>query len=254
MQAHMVLVANGGLGNTIDELELNKTLCDKHNVPIAGVIINKVKREKYDQTQYYLGKALMDRWGIPLLGVVADRNFLGCPALADVENLFPGAPLVSGQEHRLRHYTVDSLNLVATSLEVFLKNLRTDPSRTLYVCHASRNDILLGFLMESQQRLRKNETSEWEAALVVTGCEDFPVSTQVLEIITSMPNAPPVLLAPPPTRQVMHELIHYTPKLNFQDENRVAAAIDHYEPYINFDLLLERRQALWEEQQQHKEA
>lgn len=234
--AQMILVANGGLGNTIDDLELNKTLCDKHGVEVAGVVINKVKPDKYEQTKHYLGKALRDRWGIPLLGVVPDRNFLGCPALADVEGLFDGASLVAGHEHRLRHYTVDDLNLVATSLEVFLRNIRNDPSRTLYVCHASRNDILLGFLLESQHR------PDWEAALVVTGCGEFPVSTQVLEIITSMPGAPPVLFAPPPTREVMRDIINFTPKLNFEDENRVATAIAHYEPHIDFDLLLERMQ------------
>lgn len=232
--ARMVLVANGGLGNSVDELELNKALCDKHGVEIAGVIINKVLPEKYEQTKYYLEKALHDRWGIPLLGCVPDRAFLGCPALADLERLFPGAMLVSGLDHRLRHYTVQDLNLVATSLEVFLRNLRTDPSRTLYVCHASRNDILLGFLMESQQR------PDWEAALVVTGCHDYPVSDQVLQIITSMPSAPPVLLASPPTRQVMHDIHHFTPKLNFEDGHRVEAAAAHYEPYIDFDLLLSR--------------
>jgi dethiobiotin synthetase len=40
--AKIVLVANGGLGNSFDELQLNRTMCEKVGVEIAGVIINKV--------------------------------------------------------------------------------------------------------------------------------------------------------------------------------------------------------------------
>jgi hypothetical protein len=36
-------------------------------------------------------------------------------------------------------------------------------------------------------------------------------------------------------------MIHrYTPKLNFEDASRAQTAVHHYEPYIDFDLLLER--------------
>jgi BioD-like phosphotransacetylase family protein len=238
VDGRIVLVANGGLGKSFDELELNRVLCQQHGVEIAGVIVNMVKPEKYDQTKHYLTKALKDRWDVPLLGCVPDRPFLGCPALSDLERLFEGSCLVTGQDHRLRHYQVQDLYLVATSLEVFLKSLRLNPPRTLYVCHSSRNDILLGFLMEAQ-----NRGAGWEAALVVTGCEEHPISTQTLEIVTSLPrqqSQPPVLVTPHPMRQAMESIHNYTPKLNFEDGHRVNVAVDHYEPYINFDLLLER--------------
>lgn len=234
LNARMVLVVNGGLGKAIDELEINKVFCDKFGVDVAGVIVNRVVPEKYEQTKHYLTKALRDRWGVPLIGLIPDRPFLGCPAIADMERLLEGSQLVSGKQYRMRHYTVQDLNLVATSLEVFLKNIRRDPERTLYVSHASRSDILLGFLMESQQRGR-----DWEAAIIVTGCADHPISRQVMEIVTSMPDAPPVLMVPKPTHQVMEAIHKFTPKLNSEDANRVGVAVNHYEPYINFDLLLQ---------------
>mmetsp|Transcript_8633 Transcript_8633/g.11423 ORF Transcript_8633/g.11423 Transcript_8633/m.11423 type:complete len:361 (-) Transcript_8633:319-1401(-) len=236
--AKMVLVANGGLGNALDELELNKVFCDKFGVDIAGVIINKVLPDKYEQTKYYLTTALRERWGMdsPLLGLIPDRPFLGCPAIADMERLFAGSHLVSGQEHRYRHYTVQEINLVATSLEVFLRNIRqVDSNRTLYVSDASRSDILLGFLMEAQQR-----GSDWEAAMIVTGCDECPVPQHVLDMAKSSKDLPPILLAPDSTAEVMKNLHRYTPKLNFEDNHRVKTAITHYEDYIDFDLLLER--------------
>ena len=77
--ARMLLVVNGGLGNAFDELDLNKVFCDKYGVEIAGVIINKVMPDKYEQTKYYRSKALKDNWGkdVPLLGLIPDRPFLG---------------------------------------------------------------------------------------------------------------------------------------------------------------------------------
>ena len=120
--ADMVLVVNSGLDSAFDELELNCVLCQHYNVPIAGVIINKVHPEKYNQTKHYIRKALKKHLGVPLLGCIPDQPFLGCPALADLKQLF-GGKLVSGHEHHLCHYKVRDLNLVVTSLSVFLENL-----------------------------------------------------------------------------------------------------------------------------------
>jgi hypothetical protein len=83
-----------------------------------------------------MGKAMMQAWGVPLLGCIPDRAFLGMPALADLENLFK-SKLVSGKEHRFRHYSTSDINVVTTSLTRFLENLREKPPR--YVpCSASR--------------------------------------------------------------------------------------------------------------------
>jgi len=94
--ADMILVANGGLGSTFDELELNRVLCEQHGVNIAGIIVNKVKLDKYEQTKHYMGRAFMSMWAVPLLGVIPDRPYLGCPALADLERLFK-TEMVSGK-------------------------------------------------------------------------------------------------------------------------------------------------------------
>jgi len=104
MGADMVLVANGGLGSAFDELELNRVLCHHHNVRLAGVILNKVKPDKLEQTKDYMARAMMKAWGVPLLGCVPDRPFLGCAALADLERLFK-SELICGHQHKMMHYS-----------------------------------------------------------------------------------------------------------------------------------------------------
>jgi BioD-like phosphotransacetylase family protein len=232
--AKMVLVANGGLGKAFDELELNRVICEHYNVPIAGVIINKVQNDKYDQTKHYLEKALHDFWGVPLIGCIPDRPFLGCPALVDLERNLEGS-FISGQDHALRHYAVSDLNLVATSLTVFLEQLRSRPSRTLYVCHASRNDIVLGFLGEHQRRQNRGE--RLEAALIV--CEGHELDPHLVDML-ALNNDPAILVVPQPTSSVMEKIHSFTPKLHSGDSSRVTATVNHYEPYIDFDLLLQQ--------------
>lgn len=120
-----------------------------------------------------------------------------------------------------------------------MENLREKPSRTLYVCHASREDILLGFLAEYQRRCSRHEP--FESALVVCGRPDrFTLDPHVVDLICATENAPPILTAPYTCREVMEMIHNYTPKLNMDDGHRVSTTVDHYEPYINFDLLLER--------------
>eukprot|EP00980_Cylindrotheca_fusiformis_P016602 scaffold4973_cov135-Cylindrotheca_fusiformis.AAC.20 len=246
--ADMVLIANGGLGKAFDELELNRILCQHYGVRIAGVIVNKVIPDKYEQTKDYMSRAMMKAWGVPLLGCIPDRPFLGCPALADLETLFD-TKMLSGQEHRFRHYNVDDINVVTTSLTRFLENLREKPSRTLYICHVTRDDLIVGFLGEylrSQNSTNNNggddsnNSRPFEAALLVCGRKKkYNLSKEVREMLTGVEGCP-VMVVEKATHDAMTSIHTFTPKLNIDDTNRVNVAVDHYEPYIDFDELARR--------------
>eukprot|EP00581_Thalassiosira_minuscula_P000515 CAMPEP_0183747444 /NCGR_PEP_ID=MMETSP0737-20130205/67268_1 /TAXON_ID=385413 /ORGANISM="Thalassiosira miniscula, Strain CCMP1093" /LENGTH=428 /DNA_ID=CAMNT_0025983157 /DNA_START=463 /DNA_END=1749 /DNA_ORIENTATION=- len=263
--ADVVLVANGGLGRAFDELELNRSLCLQYGVNIAGVIINKVQPDKFDQTRNYLTKAIQQMWtgpngepAPPILGVVPDRPYLGCPALADVESAF-GSVLLSGSDHRYRHYDVGSnvqgrsigMSMVTTDLAAFLRTMQRQPdsARTMFICHVTRDDVILGFLGEYRRRVRRG--IPFQSALVIcTGCDDglgdssneLELSAEVCEMITDLgPAGPPVIVAPGYSpADAAKQIRTMTPKFNASDERRVSRATEHYEPYIDFDLLLER--------------
>lgn len=239
--ADVILVASGGLGSAFDELELNRVLCQHYNVRIAGVVINKVKRDKYDQIKKYMAKAMMQSWGIPLLGCIPDDPYLGCPALRDLEMLFK-TKLICGEEHRYRHYNTEDINVVTTSLTRFLENLRLKPSRTLYICHVTRDDLIVGFMGEFQRRKEK-EDHPFEAALLICGRKGkYQLSQEVMDMLQGMEGAP-VMSVELSTRDAMDKIHRFTPKLNIDDVNRVNAAIASYEPYIDFDELLRRTQS-----------
>ena len=236
--ASMVLIANGGLGSCFDELELNRNLCESHNVSVAGVIINKVIPSKYEQTKDYMERAMEKHWNLPLLGCIPDRPYLGCPALMDLERLFK-TQMISGEAKRFQHYTVTDINLVTTSLTRFLTNLREKPTRTLYLCHVTRDDIILGFLGEYQRR--KDLNQPFEAALIICGRNNkYSLQDELKDMIVYHGQDAPILTSPYTTHHTMEMIHKFTPKLNIHDAGRVDAAVKHYEQYIDFDALLSR--------------
>ncbi len=197
------------------------------------------------------------------LSCIPDRPFLGCPALADLEKLFD-TELVCGNMHRFRHYSVKDMNLITTSLTRFLENIRskviymipifccsnrchTTPHilyrsklpRTLYICHVTRDDIILGFMAE-YQRSRREEERPFEAALLVCGRKDkYQMADEVRDMFEGLEEAP-VMVVGYSTHEAMQMIHDYTPKLNIDDKNRVRKAVEHYEPYIDFEQLLRR--------------
>jgi hypothetical protein len=159
-----------------------------------------------------MAKAMMNAWGIPLLGCIPDHAYLGHPALMDLENLFK-TKLISGEEHRFRHYSTEDINLVTTSLTRFLENLRDKPPRTLYICHVTRDDLIVGFMGEHQRRRLQGE-KPFEAALLICGRKaKYHLSQEVADMLRGMQGAP-VMEVGISTRAAMSMIHNYTPKLN----------------------------------------
>ena len=67
----------------------------------------------------------------------------------------------------------------------------------------------------------------------------YQLSPEVSEMMEGVDNAP-IMVVNGTTHEAMRKIHDYTPKLNIHDTNRVSVAVDHYEPYIDFDELLRR--------------
>ena len=153
------------------------------------------------------------------------------------------------------------LSMITTDLAAFLRTMQRQPesARVMFICHASRDDVILGFLGEYRRRARRN--IPFQSALVIcTGGDDefegvvgdddddvvssgdVALSTEVCEMITDCGCAgPPVLVASGVSpAEAAKRIRTMTPKFNASDERRVSRATEHYGPYIDFDLLLER--------------
>ncbi len=104
--AGVIMVVEGGIGNTIDQLNLSLALFREQNVPIIGVIINKIKEDKRDKVVKYVGKKL-EAMGLPLLGSIPYDQVLAYPVARTVADALNGT--VTHNADRLDNIVVDIL-------------------------------------------------------------------------------------------------------------------------------------------------
>ncbi|MDX1942659.1 MAG: AAA family ATPase [Saprospiraceae bacterium] len=106
----VVMIVEGGIGNTIDRLHMSLALFREEKVPILGVIVNKVFEEKKEEIEYYL-RQKFDRMDIPLLGVLPYDKSLSFPIMETVNQAVDGKVVLN--EDRLGNRVED---IIAGSL------------------------------------------------------------------------------------------------------------------------------------------
>jgi hypothetical protein len=72
-------------------------------------------RRQVEHIREKMGKVMMERWGVPLLGVVPDLPYLGTTTLRDIEMALD-ANLLGGAKCRGLHYGVNDIFLVTTTV------------------------------------------------------------------------------------------------------------------------------------------
>ncbi len=212
----MILIVKGGIGSSFDELALNKALLDRIGVKLKGVILNQVFDEKREMVINYMTKALK-QWGVPLLGSIPFNQLLSTPSMADFEILF-NTSLLSGEAYRLSHF--ESIRLVATSLETFREVIF--PGQ-LIVTPATREDIILALL----------ESPPKDHGLILTG--RHPPTPFIVEKLKR--SQMPSLYAPLSTFDAMKMVTSNIAKIQKKDLSKVQKAIQLVESFLDFSVL-----------------
>jgi dethiobiotin synthetase len=219
LKCPLILVASGGLGSSFDELSLNYAQCEKYKVPVAGVILNRVLDEKREMILEYIPKALK-RWNLPLLGCIPYTPFLSMPTLSDFELLFR-AELLSGQEHRFRHFK--NISLMANSTE----------THQLVIAPATREDLVLALLTRYWDLKISHPEEDLETGLILTGKTPPKAS-----LIDQIRKAKIPMLYTPVSSFIAMKMIHsYTAKIRKEDVEKIEEAIKVVESHIDFDRL-----------------
>lgn len=247
----VVLIANGGIGSTFDELALNRAVCNEANVEVAGVIVNRVARDKVDQTRVYLEKAMAHfQWDTPLLGVVPDGEMLDSPSAFNLATLFKAERDAFMDVHgESAHRPLDKFEVVTSSLERMTEKVYRNMMacaeegkeyRTAFITHRSRTDIIQGLLaIASRHGDVAGEAVEgtFRGALVLTGDGRYDRMSSHLEPFLQE-SALPVVVSNLSTAKTVDTISSFTPKLNAKDTRRVSSVIDLYTPHIDTGPLL----------------
>lgn len=83
LNSKVILVSSGGVGRPVDEILLNKALFDKEGVELLGVVVNKVRPDKFEKVNRLVRRALTQK-GIDVLGVLPYHPCLSAPTIRQI--------------------------------------------------------------------------------------------------------------------------------------------------------------------------
>ncbi len=133
----VILVLDGGIGSTIDRFSLCSSMFYHYDVPILGVVINRIIPAKMESVKALLGKWFGER-NIPVFGYIPYEDSIARPSLGLIQRAVGAEQIVT---------LADTDAVVAGHLTAFgsaeevLRMVRKHPGRSLLVDH-SRPDIL----------------------------------------------------------------------------------------------------------------
>lgn len=155
----VVMIVEGGIGNTIDRLEMSLAMFRQENVPILGVIVNKVYVEKKDEIEYYLQKWLTSK-AIPLLGVLPYDKSLSFPIMETINQAVDGTVVLN--EDCLSNRVEE---IVAGSL-IDVEEFTTFKNILLVVSYRRLDEAM--YKIEEIQRLKDLPTSPLSGVIVTS--------------------------------------------------------------------------------------
>ena len=97
LDAEVILIVEGGIGSTIDQISLCTALFRQEGVHVAGLIINKIQPDKMDKVRYYLEKKLDKSWP-PILGFMPFDHTLANPIMDTIKQAVKGEVIMNPEK------------------------------------------------------------------------------------------------------------------------------------------------------------
>jgi len=222
----VIIVSSGGIGKPIDEIMLNAALFKKEGVKVAGVIINKVRPEKYDKINRLVRLGLK-RKGLKVLGVVPYRNLLSAPTMEQVlEEL--DFELLSGRKNLA--VSVKRILVGAMGPRAALKYFS---DKSLIITPGDREDMISAVVGFQKERAKEGLRV---AGIVLSG--GLRPKAKVIDLVKR--TGIPLLLAKGDTYSVASKIHDLTVKIRPQDLEKARIIRDLIEKYVDIEMLLRR--------------
>ena len=222
LNAPVLLVTGGGIGNVIDAVELNLALYERDRANVRIIMPNKLVPEKRDNAMNYLNKAFAAS-GLLVTGAFDYSPTLADPTLQHVANLL-GQPLHgdSTDQSRLCH----TIQLGAASSQRVIDNLEDS---TLLIVTSSRDELVvtassLHNIPEFKKRL---------AGLVIGG--HAPISDITQRILDD--SGIPYIRIEETSSEVFYQLREHVSKIGPEDLEKIALINATAERYIDFEAI-----------------
>jgi BioD-like phosphotransacetylase family protein len=223
LYAKVIIISEGGVGRSIDEIMLNKALFDLQGVEVIGVIINKVLPSKYQEIKKILRKGLKNK-GLRLLGVIPVKEILSEPTVGQIQSAL-GLSLLCGKENLSRRIT-DAF-VAAMEPRHMIHHLNKG---TLVLTSGDRVDNIL---LAVSSHLARGKGDKISGIILTGGLRPSPEIMSLLEI-----SHIPILLTDKDTYNVAAELEGMTCKIQKTDKEKIQLAARLIKKHVDVDKIL----------------
>lgn len=220
----VIIVSEGGIGKSIDEICLNKALFDLKKVEVLGVIVNKVLPEKYQKIKSTLKQGLKNK-GMKLLGVIPLKPLLSAPTIEQVMDRL-GLKLLCGKEsiqRRVRHTIVAAME--PHNMIHYLKD------GALILTSGDRVDNIL--VTVSSHLVKETEGLRISGLILTGGLMPNPKIVDLLK-----KSHMPVLITEDDTYSVAAKIEHLIPKILKTDKDKIIEATRLVNKYVDVNTIL----------------
>lgn len=223
LDAQVIFIAEGGVGSTIDMINMCISLFREEQVPILGVIINKVREDKIEKIRPYLKKYL-DRVGIPLLGMVPYDRTLAYPVMSTVTKAVQGKLLANPQSTKNKVADVLAGTVLDRSKLEKRKNL-------LLVVDMARLDATIERIIEINE---ESEIERWPLSGIIV-CGEGDVSDATNDLIDEYET--PLVQTELDTYGVVLKVSRIEVKINRDTPWKIKRAIDLIEENVDLEYI-----------------
>lgn len=224
LNAGVIIVVKGGIGDTFDHLMLSKKFFDAAGAKVHGVIINKILRSKMDKVRAALEKKI-SQTGLEIFGFIPFEEELAYPLMSTITRELQGEILCN--KDKLNNLVEGT---IAGSL-VDLESLNTNKQYLLVVSTRRLNDALAKLQnIWNQYGMLPNL-----AGVIITG----QATIQVYDLQYLQNNLIPVIKTHYDTYESIIKLSKLDVKLNTKAPHKIQKAIEIVEEYVNIDRICE---------------
>jgi len=222
LDAPVLMITGGGIGNVIDSVELNLALYEREKADVRVIMANKLVTEKRERSLSYLKKAFAGT-DILVTSAFDYSPVLADPTLQHVAELV-GQPLCGDQTDRSR--ICHNIQLGAASSQRVIDSLEDS---TLLIVTSSRDELLvtassLHHIPEFRKRL---------AGLVIAG--HVPVS-EITQRIIDDSNIPYIRIVET-SSDVFYCLKEHVSKIGPDDKEKIELIQSMAEQNIDFEAI-----------------
>lgn len=222
VDAPVIMVAGGGIGNVIDSVQLNLALYEKQGVDVRMLLINKLIAEKREKSLEYLSK-FFGTSQTRVCGAFDYSPVLADPTLQSVAKLL-NSPLKGDQKQKLR--IIHHIQLGAASSQKVIDNLRDS---SLLITTSSRDELLV--TLSSLYHIPAYHKQI--AGLVIPGLA--PVSEITQRIIDD--SGIPYIRIEQNTAEAFTALNNHVSKISAEDTEKISLVTSQAERVIDFDAI-----------------